>query len=346
MKKLIAFVLLLAGLGVAGDQGYAWVNTQIHEPVSAVSQPVPFHIEPGEGTQQIAQELYAKSLIRNPDVFMFYLRFQDTGARLEAGDFVLNRNMTMPQIIAALGRARVTQVAVTLPEGATMQMMAQAAEKAGLGSAQAYLTAAQEPGWQPQYDFLQGRAANAPANLEGFLFPDTYELDRGATPRDLVKRQLDQFGQRLSPALRAQAGQATPVRPPETIFAMVTLASIVEREVTKDPDRAIVCGIFYNRLAKGMALQDDVTVLYGLGKLQGPLTDQDKQKDTPFNTFLHPGLPAGPISNPGLASINGCLNPQKTSYYYFFADTNRITRYAQTYAEFQQQQQRYGLAPD
>jgi UPF0755 protein len=116
--------------------------------------------------------------------------------------------------------------------------------------------------------------------------------------------------------------------------------------VTKDPDRAIVCGIFYNRLAADQALQDDVTVLYGLGKLQGPLSDPDKQKDTPFNTYLHTGLPAGPISNPGLASLNACINPQKTNYLFFFADAHGVTRYARTYAEHLQQQNQYGLAPD
>jgi UPF0755 protein len=95
-----------------------------------------------------------------------------------------------------------------------------------------------------------------------------------------------------------------------------------------------------------MALQDDITVLYGLNKLQGPLTDQDKQRDTPYNTYLHPGLPAGPISNPGMASINACVTPQKSDYLFFFADANKVTRYAKTYADHLAQQQRYGLAPD
>lgn len=345
MKKLIVLVVLLAGCGYAGDRGYEWVNTQVYAPMSTTSQPVAFHIEPGESSDEIAQDLASKGLIRNSDVFLFYLRYKDKNARLEAGDFTLNRNMSMVQVISALGRASVQQVNVTLTEGQTMNLMAQAAEKAGLGTAQQYVASAQDPSWQQRYPFLQGRPAGAPGNLEGFLYPDTYELDRGASAADLVKRQLDEFGQQVTPQTIAQAGQKTATRPAESIFAIVTLASIVEREVTKDPDRAIVCGIFYNRLAIGMALQDDVTVLYGLGKLQGPLTDADKQRDTPFNTYLHPGLPAGPISNPGLPSIDACITPQKTQYLYFFADANRVTRYAQTFAQFQQQQQQYGLAP-
>ena len=343
MKKLVVLVLLLAGCGYAGDRGYDWFNTQVREPVSPRSQPVGFHVEPGEGTDAIATDLAAKGLIRNPNVFVFYLRYQRSGARLEAGDFVLNRNMTMNQIIDALGQARVQQVMVTLPEGKTMKQLAQAAQQAGLGTAQDYLAAAQEQGWS--YEFLKGRPAGAPANLEGFLFPDTYQLDRGATAHDLVKRQLDRFDQQFTPDMRAQAAQATANRPAESVYAIVTLASIVEREVRKDPDRAIVCGILYNRLVSKMALQDDVTVLYGLDKLQGPLTEADKQHDTPYNTYLHPGLPAGPISNPGSATVNACLNPQKSQFLYFFADAKGETRYARTYAEHQQQQQQFGLAP-
>lgn len=343
MKKLIALVLVLAGCGVAGDKGYEWVNASVYQPGSSSSQPVAFHIDPGESTDVIAQDLASKGLIRNPEVFLVYLRYANKRSSLEAGNFTLNRHMSMVQIIDTLAHPNIEQITVTLTEGQTLQQMAQAAEAAGVGTAADYLAAAQDPSWQ--YDFLKDRPATAPRPLEGFLFPDTYQLDKGAKAHDLIKRQLDRLDQVLTPALQAQAAQAANGRPAESVYNIVTLASIVEREVTKDPDRAIVCGIFYNRLARNMALQDDVTVLYGLNKLQGPLTDQDKQKDTPYNTYLHPGLPIGPISNPGAASINACLNPQKTDYYYFFADAQRVTRYAKTYAEHQQQQRQYGLAP-
>jgi UPF0755 protein len=342
VKKLVVLLFLLVSCGYAGNRGYDWYSYQVNAPMSSTSQKVAFHIDQGEGTDQIATDLQAKGLIHSPEVFLFYLHYVDKTAKIEAGDFTLDRRMSMVQIIGALGKARVQQVTVTLAEGSTMSILAQKAAQAGLGTADQYLAAAQDPTWQ--YDFLQGRPATAPKNLEGFLFPDTYQLDRGSTAHDLVKRQLDRFGQQVTP-LAAQAAQATSARPAESLFAIITLASIVEREVTKDPDRAIVCGIFYNRLARGMALQDDVTVLYGLGKLQGTLTEQDKQTDTPFNTYLHPGLPAGPISNPGLASINACLSPQKTGYYFFFADAHGVTRYATTFAQHLQQQQLYGLAP-
>jgi UPF0755 protein len=344
MKKLVVLVFLLAGCGFAGSRGYDWYNSQVYAPTSSKSVPVSFHVDQGESSSEVADDLYSKGLIRNANVFLVYLRYGGgSGARIEAGDFVLDKNMNMVQIIGALGSARTQQLTVTLPEGDTLKLMAQGAAKAHVGTAQEYTAAAQDMSWQ--YDFLQGRPPGAPGTLEGFLFPDTYQLDKGATARDLVKRQLDRFAAVFTPALRAQAAQAGAGRPAESVYNIVTLASMVEREVRQDPDRSIVCGIFYNRLAIGMALDDDPTLLYGLDKPQGPLTDADKQKDTPYNTYLHPGLPAGPISNPGLAAINACINPQKSAYRYFFSDAKGVTRYATTLAQFEQEKQQYGLAP-
>lgn len=343
MKRLAVLVLLLAGCGFAGNRGYDWYNTQVNSPISTTSQKVAFHVDQGESSDQVANDLAAKGLISSPEVFLFYLRYQDKGAQLEAGDFTLDRNMNMLQIIAALGNAKVQQVSVTLTPGSTLRSMAQSAATAGLGTADSYVAAASDMTWP--YDFLQGRPPGAPKNLEGFLFPETYQLDKGSTTRDLVKRQLDQFGLQLTPALRAQIGQAVPGRPAETLYNVITLASIVEREVTKEPDRSIICGIFYNRLGIHMALQDDITVLYGLNRQSGALSDQDKQTDTPYNTYLHPGLPVGPISNPSMDSINACISPQKSNNFYFFADAKGVTRYAATYAEHLREQQLYGLAP-
>jgi UPF0755 protein len=159
-----------------------------------------------------------------------------------------------------------------------------------------------------------------------------------------VKRQLDRFAQVVTPDLRAQVGQAVAGRPAETLWNVVVLASIVEREVNKDPDRAIACGIFYNRLAAGISLGSDVTVLYGLGQTQGQPTDaQLNDPANRYNTRVHRGLPPGPISNPSLASITACATPQKSPYYYFFVDKGGTTRYARTSVEFQQQVNQYGL---
>ncbi|HZU17392.1 MAG TPA: endolytic transglycosylase MltG, partial [Candidatus Dormibacteraeota bacterium] len=255
-----------------------------------------------------------------------------------------NRDMTMLQVLQALGHGSAAQVRVSLPEGETMAQMAQTVQRAGIGTAQQYLAAAQDvAAWSARFPFLRDRPPGAPDNLEGFLYPDTYELDRGAPPRDLVQRQLQRFQQLVGPQMMAAMARPTPVRPAESLFDVVVLASIVEREVVTSADRARVCGVFYNRLAAGMPLQDDVTVMYGLGMTQGPLTRADLQKDTPYNTYLHPGLPVGPISNPSLDSIQACIQPQPSDDLFFFTDKGGVVHYARTFTEFQREQQQYGL---
>ncbi|HZV51678.1 MAG TPA: endolytic transglycosylase MltG [Candidatus Dormibacteraeota bacterium] len=345
-RRWLALLVLLALVAAGVDRGYAWLDQQLQAPGST-SESVSFQVSPGESSAQVAQALYGKGLIRDPRVFLLYLRYlryRGQDVRIEAGHFTLNRGMTMFQVLRALGHGSAAQVVVSLPEGETMAQMAQAAQRAGIGTAQQYLTAAQDVvAWSARFPFLQGRPSGAPDNLEGFLYPDTYDLDRGASPRDLIQRQLQRFQQQVTPQMVAAMAQPAPGRPAETLFNVIVLASIVEREVVTSRDRALVCGVFYNRLAAGMPLQDDVTVMYGLGMTQDQLTQADLRKDTPYNTYLHPGLPAGPISNPGLASIQACIQPEPSDYLFFFTDKGGIVHYARTFTEFQREQQQYGL---
>jgi UPF0755 protein len=335
VKKLLVVVLLLAGCGFAGSQGYDWVNYQVQTPTSTRSQPVNIHIAEGESPDEIAQDLQAKGLIRNKDVFVYYLRYTGARSRLQAGDFTLDRNMSMAQITDVLQHSRPSQLSIRLPEGYTVQLMAQEAQKAGLGTAAEYIAAAREQGWQ--YDFLKERPAGS--TLEGFLFPDSYQLDRSAGVHDLIKRQLDRFAEVFTPDMRAQASQKG-----VSVYALVTMASMVEREVNRDPDRGRVCSVFYNRLSRGQNLEVDATVLYGLGKWHETVTAADLARDTPYNTYLHAGLPPGPISNPGLAAMTACLAPESTNYIHYFTDPRGTTHFASSDAEFEQQKRQFGVA--
>jgi UPF0755 protein len=336
LKKLLVVVVLLAGCGYAGSQGYDWVKYQVQAPMSARSQPVTIHIDEGESPDQLAQDLKDKDLVRNKDVFVYYLRYTGARSRLQAGDFVLNRNMSMAQITDVLQNGKPSQVAIRLPEGLTLLRMAAEAERGGLGKASNYIAAASEQSWD--YAFLKDKPPGR--NLEGYLFPDTYLLDRSATARDLVKKQLDRFDQVFSPELRAQAAQPTAGRPAKTLYDIVVLASMVEREANRDADRPKVCSVYYNRLAEDTLLQVDATVLYGEGKTTGP---PDIQLDTPYNTYIHKGLPPGPISNPGLAAIQACLKPDKTDFMFYFTDPKGVTHFQRTSAEFDQQKQQFGV---
>jgi UPF0755 protein len=344
MKRLVALVLVLVVAGVAASRTYDWWNYNVNTPVSSASEPVPFTIGEGELASDVGQGLSDKGLIRNRDVFDWYLRLTGAGATFQAGSFVLNRNMTMVQIVSALQHSKPNQKIVTIPEGFPLKFQADFVEKAWPGMGQPYLTAAADPGWKAKYDFLASRPPGASPPLEGYLFPDTYTVDPSLGVDGLIKQQLDQFGVVFSAELRAQVAQPASGRPAETVENIVILASMVEREANRDPDRGNVCSVYYNRLARSMPLGVDATLLYGLGRLSPEPTYPELQSNSPWNTRKHAGLPPGPISNPGQAALMACINPPKTNYLYYFTDKNGTTHFETNEADFERDIQKYGVA--
>ncbi len=343
MKRLVATLAVLAILGFGTSRAYDWWNYNVNTPVSASSQQVTFHIDPGELPSQVTDDLFAQHLIRDRTAFDLYVRFTGAGAKFEAGSFLLNRDMTIGQIVAALQHGSSSQVTVTLPEGYPLREQAKYVEKAGLAKAADYLAIAADPSWSRMYDFLGSRPANANPPLEGYLFPDTYLVDQGDV-KGLVKAQLDQFGVIFSPALRTQVAQATAGRPAETVEAIVILASMVDREANTKTDRGNVCSVYYNRLNANMPLGVDATLLYALGRLSPEPSGDELQLDSPFNTRTHTGLPPGPISNPSKAALMACINPPQSPFFYYFTDRNGVTHFEQTQQEFYRDIQTYGLS--
>lgn len=343
MKKLAVVVVVLALIVFGGTQAFSWANYQVTTPVSQRSHKVSFTIEPGEGVPQIADALQAKGLVRNSEIFQLYLRFTNQRSAIEAGSYLLSPSMTMAQIAGAIKHGVGQQGKITIPEGYTAKKIADLVQQSGFGSAQDYLKAEQDPTWHAQYPFLKGLPAGR--DLEGYLFPDTYLLSAHATPRDLIKRQLAEFSSVFGPAMVQAAAQPIPgVRGPETVDQIVILASIVEREANSPSDRPLVCDVYYNRLSQGMPLQADATVLFAEGVWKKQVLNQDLQYQSPYNTYLHPGLPPGPISNPGQASIEACIHPTKSAYLYYFTDPHGKTHFAATLDQFNQEKNQYGVA--
>ena len=344
MKKLIAIVVILAVAGFGASRAYDWWNYQLNTPVSASSQAVVFHIQPGELPSQVRDDLFDKGLIRDKNVFDLYLKLTGVGSSFQAGSFILNRNMSMVQITNALTRGKTDQLTITIPEGFPLKFQANFVEKDWPGMGTPYLQAAADPSWSAQYDFLSSRPANASPPLEGYLFPDTYSVDPSAGVNGLIKEQLDQFGIVFSTDLRAQIQQPASGRPAETIENIVILASMVEREANKDSDRGNVCSVYYNRLAQNIPLGVDATLLYYLGRLTPEPTAAELQLNVPFNTRKHAGLPPGPISNPGKAALLACINPPKTAYLFYFTDRNGTTHFETNQADFNKDIQKYGVS--
>jgi UPF0755 protein len=333
-------VLVMGVAGFAISRAFDWWTYEVNTPLSDSGRPVSVTISQGDTPSQVADQLHSKHLIRSRDAFVYYMRLSGGAGRLQAGDFSLSPNMSIAKIATTLQSGQLEQLSVAFPEGYTLKLMAKTAEKAGLGTADQYTAAASDPTWS--YDFLAAKPKDA--SLEGYLFPDTYSVNRTASVRDLIKRQLDQFGAVFSADLRAQAAQATAERPAQSIQSIVILASIVEREVNRDPDRALVCSVLYNRLRINQPLQVDATVLYALGEWKAALTANDLKVSSPYNTYLRPGLPPGPIANPGAAAIKACIKPEKSDYLFYFTDPKGVTHFERTASEFSSDIQKYGVA--
>ena len=336
LQLIVVLIFLLpAMIGIPAVVGYAYLDHQLHTPANPGSGKVRFVVPPGSSFAQVADTLHQAGLIDNAIVFRLYARYQRLDRSVEAGEYELSRNLNMQQILTALQTAVPREIFITVPEGYTIQKTAARLDQIG-GSIKGadYLDLAQHGNFD--YDFLRGRPAGA--SLEGFLFPDTYLVPRDASAKQLITLQLDQFGRTWTADRKAAAG-----RRKLSVREVVTLASIVEREARFDVDRGLVASVFYNRLAINMPLQADATVLYAKGVWQAGVTQEDRKVDSPYNTYLHAGLPPGPIANPGVRTIDAVLAPPTTTYIYYLSDPQGHNHYATTYDQFVQLLHQYGL---
>jgi len=287
-------------------------------------QPVNFVVAPGESAEEIAANLVAEGVIDDRPLFLNYLRYYGLDSELEAGTFRLEPGVSIPDLALQLSQAHAQAVTLRFVEGWRVEEMGAylAQTTAAEIEADAFLAIAsrQLPFDLSPYDFLAGHPPGA--SLEGFLFPDTYQVPLDADAADLVAMMLRNFGERLRPAVRRGfTAQGL------TIREGVTLASIVERETPLAEERPLVAGVFLNRLDTETLLQADPTVQYAVGYdpvggewWKSPLSQADLELDSPYNTYLYEGLPPGPIANPSLASLEAVAAPASTDYLFFVAD--------------------------
>jgi UPF0755 protein len=346
MRRLAVVLVIIAILGFGTSRGLDWWSFNVNTPISSTGKAVPFHVDPGETPSQIGQDLYNLGLIRSTIAFDLYTRLTNSALRLEAGVFVLNTNMTLAQIVNALQHGKADQKLITFPEGLPLREQAKVVETKKVGTAADYLAAAKDPALRTTYPFLPTQAGNPDAPFEGYLFPDTYQVDPAAGVKGLVKEQLDQFAVVFSADLRAQIAQATPARPAQTVQSIVILASMVDREANAatPTDRGNVCSVYYNRLKINMSLGVDATLLYGLGRLSPEPNFDELRSNSPYNTRNHTGLPPGPISNPGKAAILACVNPPQTNYLFYFTDRQGVTHFETNQQDFDRDIAKYGTS--
>jgi UPF0755 protein len=331
---VVILFLLPAALGIPGVIGYSWVDHQLHQPANPGSSKVRFVVPPGATFHEVADTLHRTGLIDSVTVFDLYARYNHLDRNVQAGAYELSRNLNMIQILTALQTAIPEEIFVTIPEGYTIKKAAAKLDQGGVIKGSDYLALAVQG--QFNYDFLKDLPPGA--SLEGFLFPDTYLVPRNGTAKDLITLQLEAFKKHWDDTRKSQAAQHK-LNP----LQIVTIASMIEREARYQDDRPLVASVIYNRLVAGWPLQIDATVLYAKGVWQSSVTKEDRMVQSPYNTYLHTGLPPGPIANPGIKAIDAALQPANTGYFFYLSDKDGHNHYAKTNEEFARLLKQYGL---
>ena len=297
-------------------------------------------ITEGEGVKEIGQQLADAQLVKSKYYFDYYIWKTGSRGKIKAGKYELKGTMTIPEIvqILSLGEIVSNEVKVTFPEGTSAQGMADILKQKGFDGDTFLADVKSGSGITAgNYTFLK----NAPqkANLEGFLFPDTYIFFKDAKPEEIADRMLQNFDEKLTPQMRQDIQNQG-----KNIFDIVTMASILEKEVRTADDMKIASGIFWDRISVGMPLQSCATVAYVLGTEKKQYSIADTQTPSPYNTYLVKGLPPGPIDNPGMNSILAAIYPTKTDYNYFLSDpATGKTIFSRTLEEHAANKAKYGL---
>jgi UPF0755 protein len=294
---------------------------ELRQPAGADDSPVIFVVQPGETAGDIAERLAREGLISDVDLFKRYVQYNGLDAGLEAGEFTLRQTMTIPEIAQALQEARRPEQLVVIREGLRLEQIAAEVAQQTTIAEDAFLQLA-TTGWRDQgYPFGFLSALPEDASLEGFLFPDTYRLPESPSAGDLLERMLSTFDERVTPQIETSGA-----RRGMSLYEVVTLASIVEREAVLDQERPVIAGVYHNRLEFGWTLDADPTVQYGMGEPGNwwpRLLIADLAFASPYNTYQNHGLPVGPICSPGLASIKAAAQPANTDYFFFLADCTK-----------------------
>lgn len=284
--------------------------------------------------EQVAGILKEGGLVRSSLIFRLYARWQGLDVRLKAGEYSLSSGLSTPEVLRELVDGKGAVQSFTVPEGFTTVQVADLLAAKGLADREKFLQAA--AGQEFSHAFLR-EAPQGEKRLEGYLFPDTYQVTRGSAEGIIIEMMLKRFEQEI----RELELQARAERAGLTLHEAVTIASLVEREARVDEERPLIAGVIYNRLKNSMPLQIDATVQYALGATKPKIYYKDLEIDSPYNTYRVKGLPPGPIAMPGRSSLLAAVNPARTGYLYYVARPDGTHAFAATLAEHNANKERY-----
>lgn len=337
-------VIFLIGVSAAGIGGYyVYSNLQPVDPES--NEIVEIEVPMGSSGTKIASILKENDLIKNENIFYYYIRFKGHSG-FQAGTYYLTKDLTPDEIVGLLkeGKVHLETERFTIAEGLTIDQMAAQLEKAGLVNADRFKELANQPEvFQEHFKFLSNlpeEQGDIKYKLEGFLFPETYEIYRGADEETIIRVMLTQFDKEMD-KIKSTLTSTDPDWEEKlekrglSLYDLITLASIIEREAVQSDERKTISGIFHNRLEDDWLIQSCATVQFVLGKQKDRILFEDLEVESPYNTYINPGLPPGPIASPGRDSILAALEPEKHEYYFFVTkkDGSGAHHFSKTYEE-------------
>lgn len=327
--KALVVLLLLAAVSAAGGLFRFWIF--VHQPGSSRIEARVIAIPSGMSFRGISRLLHDQDIISEPNWFRILCRLRNSDQSLQAGEYRFTTMMTPDQVLAKLLAGKVVVYRVTFPEGSTLKDVADALEQAHLVPSRLALDLMRDS------TFVHSLGV-AGSSLEGYLFPDTYHFVRSQKAEEILRGMVRQFHNRVDPVWQRRAPSSKPAL---SLHDVVILASLVEKEAAVDQERPIIAAVFLNRLRRNMKLQSDPSAVYDLQDLNGPIKPSHLKRESPYNTYLHKGLPAGPICNPGLSSIQAVLHAADVPYLYFVSNLDGTHTFSSTYAEHQRAVRHY-----
>ncbi len=301
----ISAVILLCAVVV-----FLWWEVYVPK-VKHQTETITYSAQKGMGDEDIARELQDQGIIKNRLFFEAYVIGLGKHSKLQAGSYILSPSMSIAEIADKFIAGDVIKDNVTLLEGWDARDIAKYLEGKNIFSKKDFLAALQID-FSEDFIILNDKPKNI--SLEGYVFPDTYQISIGETPQDFLENTIANLDKKLIPELRAEIALQN-----KSIFQIITMASILEKELKSTKDKKIVAGILWKRLSIGMPLQVDATINYITDKNDARVAIKDTKINSPYNTYKYAGLPAGPISSPGMDSILAAIYPTKTDYWYYLS---------------------------
>ncbi|OWZ83433.1 endolytic transglycosylase MltG [Natranaerobius trueperi] len=323
---VIGFLLML---GISGIYFYV-VNAL--QPVEVDDTEI--IIQSGTNMDEVSEILEEKEVVRNATIFRFYAIYNNYDGKIQAGEYLFTGKLSPDEILEKMIHGDVIDRSIrfTIPEGLRVDQVARRLEDQGLGDKEKYIELFSSDDWD--YWFLEDFDEGVKFPVEGFLYPETYNVNADATEKEVVKKMLDQFDKMFTEKYERKMENRD-----VSVVDLMTLASIVEREAVRDDERERIAGVFYNRLENNMRLESCATVEYIIQENKPVLSYEDTQIESPYNTYRNNDLPPGPIASPSSSSIEAVLNPEEHEYLFFVSKLDGSGKhvFSKTYQEHEVQ---------